>query len=104
MSAYAWYEYTATLSGTGHAENEGEQVHCVIQMDMFGANRRARNTVELEQEAGDLILFVVNPGPSRRIAHSKIWKVNEQRSAELGPPSNVHHIANSTIYFYTNKT
>ena len=103
MSAYAFYEYIATLSGTRHAEEEGESVHCVIEIDMLDEKGRDRHTVELEQEAGDLVLFVVNPGPNRRIADSKIWKVDEQRINELGQAKNVNRIGNSQIYFYSGK-
>jgi hypothetical protein len=104
MSAYAFYEYMATLSGTGHAENEGKAVHCLVEIDMLDENGRYRNTVELEEEAGDLILFVINPGPSRRIAQSKIWKADEQRLSELGPAKSVDRIGNSKVYFYSDKT
>ena len=32
MSDYAFFEYQAKLTNTGHAENEGEVVHCMIRM------------------------------------------------------------------------
>jgi hypothetical protein len=104
MSTRAFYEYIATLSGTGHAEDGGEAVHCLIEIEMLDEQGRHRHTVELEQEAGDLVLFAVNPGPNRGIAQSKIWKVDEQRLNELGPPKNVDRIGHSRIYFYDGKT
>src|ERR1700682_5180804 len=105
MSGYAFFEYTAKLTCTPPAEEEaGESVHCLIEMDTVDQHGRSRQTVELEEEAGDLILFAVNPGPNRRIAQSKIWKVDEQRLNELGPPKNVDRIGHSRIYFYDGKT
>ncbi|MBV9128843.1 MAG: hypothetical protein JO298_00465 [Verrucomicrobia bacterium] len=103
MSAHAFYEYVATLSSTGHAEDEGEGVHCLIEIDMLDEQGRHRRSVELEQEAGDLVLFIINPGPNRRIAHSNIWKVDEQRLNELGPAKNVDLVGNSKMYFYSGK-
>jgi hypothetical protein len=49
-------------------------------------------------------LFIVNPGPNRRIAHSKIWKVDEKRLNELGPAKSVERIGNSKVSFYSGKT
>jgi hypothetical protein len=104
MSAYAFYEYIATLCGSGHAEHEGEAVHCLIEINTLDEKGCSRHSLELEQEAGDLVLFVVNPGPNRRIAHSKIWKVDEQRLSQLGLAKNIDRIGNSKIYFYSGKT
>ena len=101
MSGYAFFEYTAKLTCTPHAEEEaGEAVHCLIEMDTVDQHGRSRHTVELEEEAGDLILFAVNPGPNRRIADSKIWKVEEQRLNELGQAMDVGRIGSAQIYFY----
>ena len=61
MSGYAFFEYTAKLTCTPHAEEEGESLHCLIEMDTVDQNGRNRHPVELEEEAGDLVLFVVNP-------------------------------------------
>ena len=100
MSGYAFFEYTAKLTCTPHAEEEGESLHCLIEMDTVDQNGRNRPTVELEEEAGDLVLFVVNPGPNRRIADSKIWKVEEQRLSELGEAKDIGRIGSAQIYFY----
>jgi len=100
MSKYAFFEYTAKLTCTPHADEEGESVHCLIEMDPVDRNGRSRHTVELEEEAGDLILFAVNPGPNRRIADSKIWKVEKQRLNELGQAKDVGRIGSAQIYFY----
>jgi hypothetical protein len=99
MNGYAFFEYTAKLSCTPHAEEEGESLHCLIEMDTVDQNGRNRHTVELEEEAGDLVLFAVNPGPNRRIADSKIWKVEEQRLSELGEAKDIGRIGSTRIYF-----
>lgn len=101
MNSYAFFEYTAKLSCSPHAEDEGELLHCLIEINTVDQNGRSRHTVELEEEAGDLILFAVNPGPNRRIADSRIWKVNERRLSELGQAKNVNRIGNAQIYFYS---
>jgi hypothetical protein len=100
MSRYAFFEYTAKLTWTPHAEEEGESVHCLIGMDTVDQNGRNRPTVELEEEAGDLVLFAVNPGPNRRIADSKIWVVEEQRLRELGEAKDIGRIGSAQIHFY----
>jgi hypothetical protein len=101
MDGYAFYEYTAKVSSGPHAEDQGETVHCLIEMDILDQNGCHRRSVELEQEAGDLVLFVVNPGPNRRIGDSRIWKVDEQRLSELGPAKDIDRIGKTQIYFYS---
>jgi hypothetical protein len=100
MNRYAFFEYTANLTSTPHAEDKGEAVHCLIEMETVDQNGRVRHTVELEEEAGDLILFAVNPGPNRRIADSRIWKVEEDRLTELGEAKDVDRIGTAQIHFY----
>jgi hypothetical protein len=100
MSGYAFFEYTAKLTCTPHAEEAGESVHCLIEMDTVDQNGGKRPAVELEEEAGDLVLFAVNPGPNRRIADSKIWEVEEQRLRELGEAKDIGRIGSAQIYFY----
>jgi hypothetical protein len=75
-------------------------VHCLIEMGTVDQGGRYRQTVELEEEAGDIILFAVNPGPNRRIADSKIRRVDEQRLDELGEAKDVDRIGSAQIYFY----
>ena len=53
-------------------------------MEIGAGHERSREL--LEQEAGDLILFNVNPGPHRRITHSSIGEVDEKRLREQVPP------------------
>ena len=100
MSQHAFFEYTAMLTSTPHVEEKGELVHCLIKMEIAAQDGRLRRSVELEQEAGDLILFLINPGPHRRISHSSICKADERRLHELGPATDFNRVGNSEVYFY----
>jgi hypothetical protein len=101
MNPQAIFEYTAKLTDCQHAEEGGEFVHCLIEMNVVDKDGRSRHGVELEQEAGDLILFAVGLGPNRRIADSKIWKVDEHRLREMGAAKVVDRIGKCQIYFYS---
>jgi hypothetical protein len=59
----AFFEYQAKITNAGHAENEGEPVHCMIKMKNVDEHGKRRHNVELEQQAGDNVLFVINPRP-----------------------------------------
>jgi hypothetical protein len=83
MSEHAFFEYRAKLISTAHTEDQGEPIHCLIKMEIGAGHERSREL--LEQEAGDLVLFNVNPGPHRRITHSSIGEVDEKRLRELSP-------------------
>jgi hypothetical protein len=101
MSDYAFFEYRAKITGSSHEAEEGERVHCLLKMPIAADyGHRQRDDVELKQEAGDMILFVLNPGPHYRISHSEIWKVNENRTSELGEASDLARIGDCAIYFY----
>jgi hypothetical protein len=100
MSEYAFFEYRALLLSAPHAEEKGEPVHCFIKMKIASQDGRLRHGAELEQEAGDLILFLINPGPHRRISHSSIRKADEWRLRELGSATGFNRVGNSVIYFY----
>src|SRR5262244_390076 len=69
MSHYAFFEYQAKLTNTGHAENEGELVHCMIRMKNVDRGKRLHD-IELHQQAEDDALFVINPRPLRA-THSR---------------------------------
>jgi hypothetical protein len=58
MNDYAFFEYQAKLTNVGHAEDRGEPVHCMIRMK----NVASLHDIELRQQAGDYVLFVLNPG------------------------------------------
>jgi|SRR5260370_16202754 hypothetical protein len=81
-----------------HVEEQGEPIHCLIKFEI-GAGHGLSEL--LEQEAGDLVLFSVNPGPHRRISHSSIFEVDEKRLRELGPVTDFHRVGNTEIYFYS---
>jgi hypothetical protein len=101
MNEHAFFEYRALLTSTPHVEEKGgEPVHCLVKMEIAAQNGRLRRSVELEQEVGDLILFLINPGPQRRICHSSICKADEPRLHELGPITDFHRVGNSEVYFY----
>jgi hypothetical protein len=81
MSKHAFFEYRAKLISAPHTEEQGELIHCLIKMEVGAGHERAREL--LAQEAGALILFNVNPGPHRRIAHSSVGEVDEKRLRAL---------------------
>jgi hypothetical protein len=68
-------------------------------MEIGTGHRRSQEL--LEQEAGDLILFSVNPEPHRRISHSSIGEVDEKRLHELGPATDFNRVGSTQIYFYS---
>jgi hypothetical protein len=99
MSEHAFFEYRAKLISAGDTEDQGEPIHCLIKMEIGAGHERSREL--LEQEAGDLVLFNVNPGPHRGIAHSNIGEVDEKRLRELGPATDFNRVGSSEIYFYS---
>jgi hypothetical protein len=100
MSEHAFFEYRALLVSSTHVEEKGEPVHCLIKIEIAAQDGRIRRGAELEQEAGDLVLFLINPGPHRRISHSSICKADERRLRELGPATDFNRVGNSEVYFY----
>ena len=99
MSKHAFFEYRAKLISTPHIEEQGEPIHCLIKMEIGAGHRRSREL--LEQEAGDLVLFSVNPGPHRRISHSIICEADGKRLRELGPATDFNRVGSVEIYFYS---
>jgi len=98
MSEHAFFEYRAKPMSTPHIK-EGEPIHCLIKMEIGTGLRRPRGL--LKQEARDLIVFSVSPGPHRRISHSNICEVGEKRLRELGPATDFNRVGNVEIYFYS---
>ena len=96
----AFFEYRAKLTNTGHAEDVGKPVHCFIKMQSADAEGKRRRNVELEQQAGDNILFVLNRGPHRGISHSSIWVVNEESFRKAGTPLDRHRVGDCEILYY----
>ena len=68
MSDYAFFEYRAKLTNTGHAEEEGEPVHCMIRMKNVDRDGKRLHDIDLHQQAGDNVLYVINPGRPARLA------------------------------------
>jgi hypothetical protein len=99
MSEQAFFEYSAKLMSTPHIEEQGEPIHCLIKMEIGAGHRRLREL--LKQEARDLILFSVHPGPHRRISHLNICEVDEKRLRELGPATDFNRVGSVEIYFYS---
>jgi hypothetical protein len=100
MNDYAFFEYQATLNNTGHAENEGELVYCMIRMKNVDRDGKRLGGIELHQQAGDDVLFVVNPGPHRAINHSSIRNVAEEELHTIENASDYHQVGDCEIYFY----
>jgi hypothetical protein len=99
MSEHAFFEYGAKPMSTPHIKEHGEPIHCLIKMEIGGGLRRPREL--LKQEARDLIVFSVSPGPHRRISHSNICEVDEKRLRELGPAADFNRVGSTEIYFYS---
>jgi hypothetical protein len=99
ISEHAFFEYRAKLMSTLHIEEQGEAIHYLIKMEIGAGYRRPREL--LKQEARDLILFSVNPGPQRRISYSNICEVDEKRLLELGPATDFNRVGSVEIYFYS---
>jgi hypothetical protein len=99
MSEHAFFEYRAKPISTLHIKEQGEPIHCLVKIGIDACDRRSREL--LKQEARDLILFSVNPGPRRRISHSSIYEVNEKRLRELGPATDFNRVGSVEIYFYS---
>jgi len=95
----AFFEFRGEITNRGHAEDQGEPVHCIVKMMSLDAQGKRRRNVDLEQQAGDTVLFVLNPGPHRKMSHSSIRAVGEEILTNAGPPVHVHRvgIAKSTV-------
>jgi hypothetical protein len=99
MSERAFFEYKAKPMSTPHIKEQGEPIHCLIKMEIGAGFRRPREL--LKQEARDLILFSLSPGPHRKISYSSICEVDEKRLRELGPATDFNRLGSTEIYFYS---
>ena len=97
---YAFFEYHAKITNAGHAENEDEPVRCMIKMKSVDEHGKRRRNVELEQQAGDNVLFVINSGPNKKISHSSIWSVSEETFQKAGTASDQHRVGDCEMFFY----
>jgi hypothetical protein len=100
MSDYAYFEYQAKLTNAGHAEDEGQPVRCMIRMKNVDWDGKRLHENELHQQAGDNVLFVINPGPHHKISHSSIWNVTEEELQKARKASDYHRVGDCEIYFY----
>jgi hypothetical protein len=99
MSEHAFFEYRAKPINTPPIEEQGEPIHYLIKMEIGAGIHRPREL--LKQEARDLILFSVSPGPHRKINYSNIYEVDEKRLRELGPAKDLNRVGSVEIYFYS---
>lgn len=96
----AFFEFRGKITNRGHAEDQGEPVHCIVKMKSLDAEGKRRRNVDLEQEAGDTILFALNPGPHRKMSHSNITAVPEEILTTAGPPVHIHRVGDCEIHCY----
>jgi len=96
----ALFEFRGKITNRGHAEDEGEPVHCIVKMRSLDAEGKRRRNVDLEQEAGDAILFALNPGPHRKMSHSNIRAIAEEVLTDAGPPLHTHRVGDYEIQCY----
>ena len=96
----AFFEFRGKITNRGHAEDQGEPVHCIVKVPSRDAGGTRRRNVDLEQEAGDMILFALNLGPHRKMSHSSIRAVDEEILANAGPPLHIHRVGNSELHCY----
>jgi hypothetical protein len=99
MNEHAFFEYRAKPMSTPYIKEQGEPIHCLIKMEIGPSLRRPREL--LKQEARDLIVFSVSPGPHRRISYSNICEVDEKRLRELGPATDFNRVGRVEIFFYS---
>ena len=58
-------------------------MRCIIRMKNVDQDGKRLHDIELQQRAGDDVLFVINPGPHHAINHSSIWNVTEEELQKL---------------------
>jgi hypothetical protein len=75
-------------------------VHCMIRMKNVDRDGKRLHDIELHQQAGGNVLFVINPGPYRQISHSSIWNVTEEELHKPGKASDYRRVGYCEIYFY----
>jgi hypothetical protein len=72
----------------------------MIRMKNLDRDGKRLYDIELHQQAGDNILFVINPGPHRMITHSSIWNVTEEELHKRGKASDYNRVGDCEMYFY----
>jgi hypothetical protein len=48
----AFFEFRGKITNRGHAEDEGEPVHCIVKMRSLDAEGKRRRNVDLERTSG----------------------------------------------------
>jgi hypothetical protein len=79
MNDYAFFKYQAKLTNTGHAEDEGELVRCIIRMKNVDQGGNRLHDIELHQQAMDDVLFVINRVRTTRLA-TQVFGTLQRRS------------------------
>ena len=101
MSEYCCFEYTATLTAASHGpEGEGKFVHGLIEMRVMTDRGHPRSVVEMQEDAGDLMLFTLHPGPSRCLSRSNVWRVDPGQLARLGKAPKIYRVGGSSVHLY----
>ena len=95
------FRVSSKLTNIGHAEDGGEPVHCMIKMKNVDRDGKCLPDIELRQQAGDNVLFVINPGPCRTISNSNIWNIPEEQLHKSGRASDYHRVGDCEIYFFS---
>src|SRR5258708_36816371 len=97
LSEHAFFEYRAKPMSTPVIKEQGEPIHYLIKMEIGAGLRRPREL--LKQEARDLILFSVRPGPHRKISYSSICEVDEKLLRGLGTATDFNRIGRLDVSF-----
>jgi hypothetical protein len=100
MDHYAFFEYQAKITNLTHDESEGEIVHGLIKMRSVDKDGKRLRNLELEQQAGDDVLFVLNPGPHQKVSHSRIWATSEEAFQKAATPLEHHRVGNCEVLLY----
>jgi hypothetical protein len=100
MSHYSFFEYQAMITNTAHDESAGEPVHCIIKMKSVDEGGKRQRNLELELQAGDDVLFILNPGPHRKVSHSSIWPISEEAFRQAGTPLEHHRVGGCEVLLY----
>jgi len=54
----------------------------------------------LRNKAGDDVLFVLNPGPHRKVSHSSISAISEEAFQKAGTPLEHHQVGDCEVLVY----
>jgi hypothetical protein len=100
MSHYLFFEYRTTITNTAHDESEGESVRCMVKIKSVDQAGKRLGDVELEQQVGDDVLFVLNPGPHRKVSHSRISAVSEEAFRKAGAALKHHRVGDREVLLY----